>query len=617
MTNLTLEEEIKILEDFLIECRNSYYNEDNSIPDDLYDQTEKRLRLIDPNNKLLTKVGSEVRGGKVELPIPMGSLDQEYDNDLFLKIQKDNMLEEYFTLSAKADGTSIELIYDNGNLYSAFSRGDGYFGADVTRHAKSIKSLPKQIKDKTKLILRGEVIFRKSQIDKIISQIEKELNKKYANGRALVAGQMNSESAVQLFYESVEIVVYEIMNLDLDKNMQLEILKNNGFNVVMHGLYQGKELTQEFLTEQIKTYKLIYDYQIDGIVIDINKKEFRNKDYKNNLNPKYAKKFKVLGDENQAVTTVERVEWNASKDNYWKPLIHVRPVQLDGVIVSKCTGFNAKFIIDNGIGKGAIVLITRQGDVIPYCKHVIHNTTPTLPEGNYEWCKNKVELICMDYNENSEIQTLLYFFTTLGINGAKIGNVTKLFEIGVTDYEKAIMAPLDQYVSAVGNVAGNTIYNELHKKLQNCNEAEFAGAIQVFGRGIGVRKLTKLVEKYNRINGLTYDEILNTEGFADISAEQVYANMGEYARVLNKFNNYVKFEEIKSVSVGEKGYIVFTGVRDKDLEKKLIDNGYQIGDSISRMTILVAKDPNGNSNKITKAKSKGIKVLSLNEAYEL
>lgn len=613
-----MSEEIKILEDFIIKCRQDYYNDANSVDDDIYDQAEQRLRHIDPTNKLLTMVGASVRGGKIKLPLPMGSLDQVYNNDLYEDIIKLGHQKLMYFYTAKIDGTSIMLCYDKGQLYSAYSRGDGYYGADVTRHVRQMKNVPKTIPDKNQLFFRGEVVLPKDKMQSCISELSKLNKKEYKNGRNCVAGQMNREESFQIFYDNVDVIVYDIMNLDMDKDAQLQEIGACGFKSPQYDIIPGERLTQDNMTNCILDLKENYNYEIDGIVIEYIEHSLRKKDYSKSLNPSYAKKFKITSEDNIAITVVKNVSYNISKDNYLKPVVNIEPVDLMGVTISNCTGFNGKFIMDHKIGKNSIIKITRSGDVIPHILEVVQSSESQLPTIDWKWSTNMVDFISIEDTDESNIQKLLYFYTTLNITGAKIGNITKLYENGITNYEQAIKADINQYINYIGNAIGTIIYNELHSKLQNGTEAEFASAIQVFGRGISIKKLSKLVEKYDTLSNLSYNQILETEGFSDITALQIYNNLEEYNQIIGSLKDYIKFNTISKPTItNSKGYIIFTGVRDKQLEQSLINNGYEVGDSLSKMTLLVAKDVNGNSNKITKAKQNGIKVISLTEAYEL
>lgn len=608
---------IKLLENFIIEQRDIYYNHpEQAIDDSLYDNAEKQLRLLDPNNTLLTKVGSDIRDGKVKLPIPMGSLDQVYNDDMMDYVKTNNLLEEDFVISTKCDGTSIELCFDKGQLYSAFSRGDGVNGADVTRHAIKIKNIPQSINYKGQLIIRSEVVFPKSDIEKVLTDLSKYSKTPYKNSRNCVAGQMNAESSYTEFYDTVHVVCYEIMNLDINKTNQLSLLTDLGLNTVGYMVLKGKELSQDNLTLITTHIKQDALYEADGIVLDIDNVKYRVKDYSDKLNPSYAKKFKILQEENIAVTTVTNIEYNASKDNYLKPIVNFYPVELNGVTISCCTGFNGKFIVDNGLGKGAIIQITRNGDVIPYCHGVIQRAEEIdYPSIEYKWSDNEVDFIAVNETDEANIQKLLYFFVTLDIGSAKIGNVTKLYDNLICNYVCALNATIDQYISALGNVAGTEVYTQLHEKMKNIDEATFASAIQIFGRGISVKKLSKLVSVVGSLSTLdkNSENIINgVEGFSDKTTKQIVNNIETYKQIVNSFG--LTFDKKVKQTKGDKGYVVFTGIRDKQFEEKLQQHGYTVGDSKTQMTVLIAKDVNSKSSKIEAAKSKNIPVMTLEQA---
>jgi len=166
-------------------------------------------------------------------------------------------------------------------------------------------------------------------------------------------------------YTAIDTVAYEIVGSKMAKVDQLEQLAKWGFKVAEYSIGQADYWNDDRLTKLLNDRRAVTEYEIDGIVIDIDAAATRARLATDELNPEYAVKFKVADSSNLAVATVRQVEWNVSKDGYYKPRVQIHPVDLVGVTISNLTGFNAKFIKDNGIGPGAKIEITRAGDVIP------------------------------------------------------------------------------------------------------------------------------------------------------------------------------------------------------------------------------------------------------------
>lgn len=153
----------------------------------------------------------------------------------------------------------------------------------------------------------------------------------------------------------------------------LSLLHEEGFIIPGYFVVKGKKLNDVFLKNYLTERRETTEYAIDGVVLDVDNEECRQKinPSKETLNPEYARKFKISDVNNYAETKVVDVELNVSKTGYIKPTIVFEPVELVGVTISRCTGFNMKYIYDNKIQPGCVIGITRQGDVIPMITGVV------------------------------------------------------------------------------------------------------------------------------------------------------------------------------------------------------------------------------------------------------
>lgn len=199
---MTIEEIVNLL----LRAKEAYYepeNEDDEplMTDEQFDQLELELKSLDPNNAYFVQVGSEARGEKVKLPAVMGSLNQVYLGDIEKWVSSVDGKDETFVAMEKLDGSSVMLVY-NPKFAAAFTRGDGYFGKDITRHVAQM-NIPKTIDSARKI--RGEIIIADSDFAIINSE------GKYKNPRNYVAGQLNRSEADAIFYKYAQVVVYEVM----------------------------------------------------------------------------------------------------------------------------------------------------------------------------------------------------------------------------------------------------------------------------------------------------------------------------------------------------------------------------------------------------------------------
>lgn len=595
----------------LKKAADQYYNEgDSFLTDAEFNQLEDQLRELDPTNNYFLGVGSDVRGGKVALPYPMGSLD------LVRLDSVDDWLDQIGNafISHKLDGTSVLLVYDgNGELQIAYSRGNGTEGADITRHIRKITNVPKKIKSKN-LVVRGEIILPVDIELKTRNMVSKLSGRKYKNARNFVAGQINSKESYTPFYDNVRVVVYAVVNSDEDfvyRHEEMSFLQNLGFETVRFDVIQNGQGQMEKIYERAKQRSL---YEIDGLVIEPNLLKSREmfKPKENSYNPGYARKFKILGGDNEAVATVKDVVWQASRYGYLKPRVNIEPVDMLGVTIQYCTGHNAKFIRDNQIGPGAKIRITRSGDVIPYILEcIVPSENTKLPDGI--WNENEVELIDPDHDDNNP-ERIKFFFDKIECDGFKGKSVERFLSARYDTIQDIVTADVSVFRKLIGENSGVTAFENLEKALTNISEARFAAASGCFERGIGERILTRLLRD-GKLVLLNKDEMMQIDGFSDKTIEKIYNSFYKYTEFKKSLQNYVTFKKEEMVNtMSNNEYVVFTGVRDKEFASMLESKGYQVGDSMSKVTVLIAKDPNGSSSKLKKAREKGVRILGLQEA---
>jgi NAD-dependent DNA ligase len=294
------------------------------------------------------------------------------------------------------------------------------------------------------------------------------------------------------------------------------------------------------------------------------------------------------------------------------------------------TGFNAKFISENGIGPGARIKIVRSGDVIPYIAQVI---TPALdwakPTISWKWV-GQVDITPTDMAHAPEFlnKQLLHFFTTLGVDGIRAGTLDKLIGAGFD----SINLILDLEVANLLDVAGFQITSAT-KLVDNIKEfvldkehplPVLMTASNLFP-GFGIKKLEPLVVTLDirkiLTNTITKTDVLAIPGFSDVSASKFMDTLPAFInwlaehpqlRVANPKKPANKSATPTRQTPVTGKVIVFTGFRDKDMADKLAGMGSVIVDSISTSTnIIVAKDPDASSSKLDKARERGITIMGI------
>lgn len=633
------EKNISILVNKLTKAADAYYNTGDTIMSDAdYDALEAMLRDLDPDNPYFIGIGSDSRGGKVKLPVTMGSLDQAHEGETSKWVGKESLNDVDMVASDKLDGNSILLVYsDTGNLQIAFTRGNGEYGQDVTRHVKQMASVPQTGVEGIRFVV-AEVIMIDSTFNRIKNDLERETGRAYKNPRNFVAGQMNKKVSTPLFYKNVDVVTFGLRDKNIDKVEQYNKLKDNNFITAGYTVFKGSQLNDNDLTAYLNTRHDASPYALDGLVLDINDAGLREKmessKTASTLNPAYAKKFKVGQADNVATSKVVTVHWKVSKDGYIKPRVEIEPVDLVGVTVTFATGFNAKFIVDNNIGEGAEITITRSGDVIPFIKGIVTPAeNPGLPDssvvGEYSWSApnakgDRVDFILDDVESSSDVklQRLLQFFSSIGLEFISKKGIAKLYQAGYDTPEDIITASVGTVQGIVGNANGQKGMASLKSKLTNVKPWMLAGSHPAFGRGVGRRKLKKVFDHHGKILGLSMDELVSVPSIEMTTARKIQNAEMEYKAFLNSISGHYSLDDAPEVKVTGGPLVglsfAFTGYRDKDANARIEELGGEVHSSVRKDTThLVAKNPNSGSGKLVKAQQRGVTIIGIDELQRM
>ena len=328
---------------------NLYYNSGMSpISDAEYDRLKEKVRDADSDNPYFSNVGFSVSGEKVELPYVLGSLDKLKMDTVEKWISEHGNI---YILSEKMDGVSFTAHYNNGKVVWAATRGNGFVGKDITNKAKLFcKDIPCLLD----VHVRGEGMLINGTHEKL----------GFKTARNGVAGILNSKAKLLDLSKHIVPFFYEVIDINgMDQFTEMDRVDflRNHFDYTPKTRYLSTK-KGNVLEEIQKFYKEIKEtspYEVDGVVITTADYVRENVPYPKN---KVAYKENAKGIE----SIVIKVEWNVSRTGRIVPIVHIEPINTQGVTISKATGFNAKFILDNMITKESKVLIERAGDCIPH-----------------------------------------------------------------------------------------------------------------------------------------------------------------------------------------------------------------------------------------------------------
>lgn len=595
-------------------CDDAYYNSSEPyMPDETYDLLVEEIweRGIQTN-----QVGSKLREDivSVKLPYYLGSMDKFKPDepsklDRWLSLNNSDL----YVIEAKLDGISCLLEHKKG-ITKLYTRGDGYDGSDIT-HLLPYLKFPKLSHD---IAIRGELIMDKNKF-------EEHYSSESSNARNMVSGIVNARS-LKVGTDQVEFIAYEILRptgITPFKQL-LDLNTKYGFQVVNFSVTPKAEMKLSNLELEYNKIMSESRFEMDGLIIYTNVKY--NLCKKNN--PKYAIAFKP----GQLVfeAKVVNVQWNVSRHGLLKPRVEIEPVKLKGVTITFATGHNAKFIIDKGIGKDSIILVTRSGDVIPKILDVVKPTEVQLPK-DAVWNDTGVELCVTTETSEQDIKSITSFFEKIGAKFVSEQTIRKLYDNGAKSILDIIeLKPEDMTkIKGIETKLATRTHTNIHTALQSCSLAKLLGASGIFGFGLGVRKVEALMTSFPDLLETTLSQteirskINDIDGFSSITTEKIISNLNEAKSFIKSLKPYLSLEkvtkkdEVVSTQLKDKTFL-FSGFRDKTLEAKIEAKGGKISTSVSsKLKYLVVKDKSDTTSKIQKAKELGVNIISKEELKEI
>ena len=606
----------KEIETMIIVANDAYYNSKTPLlSDNGYDILREYGENKYPQNETIKQVGAPITKNKVTLPYNMPSMDKikPDSNALSTWMQK---YKGPYVLSCKLDGVS-GLYTTEGGEPKLYTRGDGTVGQDVSHLLRSLKLPPKEGEGAA---VRGEFILPKRVFDE-------KYKDRFANPRNLVSGIVNSKTIDDKTHD-LHFVTYEVIHPPLKISEQMAMLQALGHEVVRNE--EVESLSNDILSKTLLDWRSNYEYEIDGVIVADDHIHPR-KDH----NPEHAFAFKMVISDQMAEAKVVDVLWEPSKSGYLKPRVQIEPIKLGGVTIQYVTGFNGDFIEKNRIGVGAIIQIIRSGDVIPHIKSV---TTPAeivkMPDVPYTWTKNHVDIVLENVDQDITVRrkNITEFFTKLEVDGLSGKTVEKIMDAGYDTVPKMLKMDKADFAKVKG--FKETLTNKIHDGIQNQVEKatllDIMAASNMFGRGIGERKIQPILEAEPTIltdEGTTeakYERLLRIKGIGKENARSFTQNIDRFMQFLKEGGLESKIGMTKiaeeSVLVDKSHpyygkHFVFSGGKDAELIKELESVGAIVDDSIGRDTfmLIVKSLDDKETSKVKYAKKHEIPIMVMDE----
>ena len=353
-----------------------YVKNKPTISDYEFDMLLKELETLEKQEGIILptsptqRVGSDLENEfkEVKREKVMGSIANCYDKDELLKwMQAVVPAGTEFTVGPKYDGTSCSLIYKNGELVQASTRGNGMVGSDITENARTIKSIPLSIPLMDDCEIRGEILMPKSSFQKLNKERLEQGLEPFANERNAAAGsikQLNSRITAERNLIFRPFCVF-CDNANFEKQTEMINFANSiGFHTDIQDFtsadpYKIIRYIEDFEQKYLKNM----DYCMDGVVIKVNDLNWQEKLGYSQKVPYWAKAFKFK--QESASTKLIDVKWFVGRTGKLTPVGILEPVQVDGTIIKQVTLNNIEYINNMNIQIGSYIFIERGGQVIP------------------------------------------------------------------------------------------------------------------------------------------------------------------------------------------------------------------------------------------------------------
>lgn len=533
------------------------------------------------------------------------------------------------SLEYKFDGLTINLLYNEGKLQRAATRGNGIDGEEVTEQVKTIKCVPLSIDYKGAVEVQGEGIMRLSALEKYNSQ---EGVTPLKNARNAVAGAIRNLDPKVTASRKLEVICYNVnyIEKDFEKGSDMiDFLSRNKFKISdKFDIYGDKESLIDDV-DRIANKRDSLDFLIDGAVIKVDDTSIREQLGYTEKFPKWAVAYKFPAQE--TTTTLKDVIWQVSRTGKLNPLALLEPVDLAGVTVSKATLSNISEIKRKDIKIGSRVFIRRSNDVIPEILGIAEHTAnskdvekptvcpacgaPVIEEGVFLKCSNAK-------NCAPAIVSAMSHFASreaMDIDGLSEKTLETLYNEGKLNHFVDIYKLKPEDFDGIEGFAEKKVSNLLSaiEKSKNTTLDRLIFALGI--PNIGKKASKQLSDEFKTLDGVmnaTYDDLISLEDFGDIMANgfvQYWADEKHKADIEDLIASGIKIQEksIKQGSLTGKK-VVLTGslpTLKRSQAKKLIeDNGGEVSESISKTVNLVVAGEDAGS-KLAKAQKLGIEII--------
>ncbi|ELY4523987.1 NAD-dependent DNA ligase LigA [Cronobacter turicensis] len=640
------------------------------VPDAEYDRLMRELRALEEAHpELVTPDSPTQRVGAAPLTafsqvrheVPMLSLDNVFDEASFLAFNKrvqdrlKNTDALVYCCELKLDGLAVSLLYENGLLVRAATRGDGTTGEDITLNVRTIRAIPLKLHGDNipaRLEVRGEVFLPQAGFEKINEEARRTGGKVFANPRNAAAGSLRQLDPRVTAKRPLTFFCYGVGLLEsgeLPRSHMDRLQQFKAWGLPVSDRIRLVKTPEDVLAfyHQVEADRPTLGFDIDGVVIKVDSLALQEQLGFVARAPRWAVAFKFPAQEQ--LTTVRDVEFQVGRTGAITPVARLEPVQVAGVLVSNATLHNADEIARLGLRIGDKVVIRRAGDVIPQVVNVVlserpEETRPVVFPTQCPVCGSDVErvegeavtrctggLICGAQRK----EALKHFVSRRAMDVDGMGDkiIDQLVE------KEYVHTPADLFRLTAGKLTGldrmgPKSAQNLVTALEKAKETTFARFLYALGiREVGEATAAGLAAHFGTLEALINASIDDLQKVPDVgivvathvfnffeeeSNRAVIRDLTEEVGIHWPAPQVVKAEEIDSPFAGKT--VVLTGSLSQmsrdDAKARLAALGAKVSGSVSKKTdLLIAGEAAGS--KLAKAQELGIEVIDEAEMLRL
>jgi DNA ligase (NAD+) len=657
---MTAKSEIEKLRATLERHNRLYYEGRPEISDFEFDQKLRRLQeleaahpeLFDPNSPSQRVGGAPIEEFRTVIhDPPMLSIDNAYTVDELrewdARVKRGLGTEEVeYEAELKIDGVSIDLLYENGALTRAATRGDGVRGDDVTPNVRTVRALPLHIDAKTKrLEVRGEIYISKADFAKHNARLEEEGEEPLANPRNAAAGSLRQKDPKLAAARRLSAYVYHLVAADgvrvESQSAAYALLETLGFPLnPERDIFPDIAAVEAFI-EGFRERRHKLDFEIDGIVVKVNRREQQLELGATSKAPRWAVAFKYPPE--AAQTVVRAINLYVGRTGAVTPVAEFDPVRIGGTKVVNASLHNFDELARKDVRIGDTIMVEKGGDIIPKVVDVLKDKRPRGAKTFHppEICpvcaqpllrfEEEVALRCINQGCPAIVlQSITHFGSrkAMDIEGLGWQRVQAMLDAGlVTDYASIYELTVEQLAALerMGEKSARNLVEQIERsKTNDLSRLFFAIGIRM----VGERAAKLLAERFQSIEALmsaTAEELVEVAEIGPKVAEAItfYFSVPANRERIAKMQRLGVTPRFVASATGSRlagKTVVVTGTLtrfSRDEIHKLIEReGGKAGGSVSSKTsYLVAGEAAGS--KLEKAKSLGVPVLTEDEFLAL